>query len=400
MKKTLATLLLALGFAAGITGSIALAATATFRVVETPTYHLYSGESAAATTVRITPYPTDLDGVKLTMTDFGTTPTVTMDPGFKGIEEIESFTGITDNGDNTATLTGLSRDLQSKYPYTGTGTGRTHGSGSIVVFGNNPQLYGRLAAPENTQTWTATQTYASTTFPGFDIDPGSSYYTGGPNTTFVDYAQLTRTALAGTVNASTIAQGVSQIATPIQAASSTVFGSTGAYLALTSSIATSTCQVATSSVLTLQSNGHVYGPCLDQTYPYTFSGNNNYTGTSTFNKAIIGDVVTLVANSGATTTVDWSQGNTFVIYLVGNQSLVFTNVPANNFTEGIKILVFQDGTGSRLLTNIANTSTTTVKWASGFAPTLSTSGNVMDTLSFFTGTSTSIVYGGVTNNFH
>ena len=153
-------------------------------------------------------------------------------------------------------------------------------------------------------------------------------------------------------------------------------------------------------MLTLQTNGHVYGPCLDQTFNYGWSGNQTYAGTTTFNKAIMTDTVTVAANSAATSTIDWSAGNTFSIYLVGNQSLVFTNIPPSGTSESIKVLVYQDGTGSRLLTNIGNTSTTSVKWASGFAPTLSTGAGVMDTLSFFTGTSTSIVYGAVTNNYH
>lgn len=270
MKKLLASIvLLIVGLILGLSGS----AFAAFRVVETPPYHLYSGESGTATSIRITPYPVDLDGVKLTMTDFGTSPTITVDPGVKSgnstLEEIESFTGITDNGDNTATLTGLSRDLASKYPYTTTGTGKTHGSGATVVFGNNPQIYGRLAAPENTQTWTATQTFTSTTYPGFDVDPGASYYTLGPNTTFVDYAQLVRTALAGTVNATPSINGVVQVATALQAASTTQLCSTGAYCTLTSSIATSSNDVAGLHVVVTQNSGKINWNMIDLGTPFT-----------------------------------------------------------------------------------------------------------------------------------
>lgn len=394
MKKLLASIFIATGFLLGI-GSTVYATVSTFRVVETPPYHLYTGEAGSAVTIRITPFPVDLDGTKFTMTDFGSNPTLTVDPGLKGIEEIESFTGITDNGDGTATLTGLTRNLTSKYPYTTAGTGRTHGSGAIVVFGNNPQVYGRLAAPENTNTWTADQTYASTTHPGFDLDPGAAYYTTGPNTTFVDYAQLARTALAGTVNGSYIVTGVYQAARPIEAASSTLTGSTGAMLALTSQIATSSCTVATSSVVMTQTNGKVSQGCIDQSFSYIFTGNVIHNGTTTFNKAIIAGATSSQPNS-ATTTIDWSFGNTFEIYLTGNQSFVFTNVTAG---ESIKMIIHQDGSGSRTINNWGNTSTTTMRWAGAFAPTLSTTAGTVDIISLSVGTTTAFVYGAATTNF-
>src|SRR5437868_3638102 len=98
----------------------------TQKFVQTPTITLYASISSSATSMRIVPYPKDLSGTKLTMSDFGSTPTVTIDPKVKNVEEIVSFTGITDNGDNTATLSGLTRGLLSKYPYTAGGTAYPH----------------------------------------------------------------------------------------------------------------------------------------------------------------------------------------------------------------------------------------------------------------------------------
>lgn len=122
------------------------------KIVQTPAVALYSPISAAATSLTIAPYPVDLDAVKLTMSDFGTTGYLTVDPKVSGYEEIISFTGITDNGNNTATLTGLVRDLQSKYPYTGSGTGKAHGSSAVVVFSNNPQVVSGYANKANDET--------------------------------------------------------------------------------------------------------------------------------------------------------------------------------------------------------------------------------------------------------
>ena len=134
--------------------------TVLLKVVQTPIVALYTGLSAVGSSMTITPVPADLDGVALTMSDFGNTGYCTIDPKISGYEEIVSFTGLTANGDKTVTLTGLTRDLQSKYPYTGSGTGKLHGASAVVVFSNNPQIYGRFAGKDNDETITGQWTFS------------------------------------------------------------------------------------------------------------------------------------------------------------------------------------------------------------------------------------------------
>lgn len=123
------------------------------KFVQTAASQLYVSLSAAGTSMTIVPYPTDLDGVKLTMSDFGTLPTLTVDPKVAGVEEIISFTGIIDNGNNTATLTGLTRNLEGKSPYTASLlAARAHGSSATVVFSDNPQVYASFPAKNNDET--------------------------------------------------------------------------------------------------------------------------------------------------------------------------------------------------------------------------------------------------------
>lgn len=290
MKKILATVLLITGFLLG-TGSTVFAA---FRVVQTPVYHLYTGESGSATTVRITPYPVDLDNAKLTMTDFGTNAVFTVDPGLKGIEEIEQFTGIVDNGDGTASLTGLSRDMQSKYPYTGSGTGRTHGSSAIVVFGNSPQIYGRLAAPENAQTWSAVQIFASTTPPQYD-----SNYTASGNQ-FVSFNQLLTTAFQGAATSTYSGMGIVQLATAGQVSAGTASSTTGAPFVIPSADASSTYNgpiVFQGEIPALRSTKDI-----DPNFIATSSGNNyNWGGITTFTGSTT-MATTSIAASGTSTS--------------------------------------------------------------------------------------------------
>lgn len=122
------------------------------KYVQTPAISLKVGMSANDVIAIVTPYPVDLDGVKLTFADFGDNPTFTVDPKISAFEEINGFTGITDNGDNAATLTGLTRNLLGKYPYTVSGSGgKQHGSSAVVVFSDNPQRFSGIIDYINSQ---------------------------------------------------------------------------------------------------------------------------------------------------------------------------------------------------------------------------------------------------------
>lgn len=86
----------------------------------------------------------DIYGNALTAADFNAPhhPIVgTIDPGGTD-EEIFIFTGFTTAADGTVTIdTGIVRGVIAKSPYTTAGTGRAHAAGTVVVFGDNPQLY-------------------------------------------------------------------------------------------------------------------------------------------------------------------------------------------------------------------------------------------------------------------
>ncbi len=157
------------------------------KIVQTPAVALYSGMSTSITTMRVTPYPLDLDGNKLVMGDWGSIGYATIDPGISSYEEIVSFTGITDNGDNTATFTGLTRDLEGKSDYTAGSSGKTHGSSAVVVFSNNPQIYNLYGALANDQTWAGINTFSraipvrtggttTSTTPTPNVDTTSNYF--------------------------------------------------------------------------------------------------------------------------------------------------------------------------------------------------------------------------------
>ena len=275
MKRLFLTLLIATTCSYSLL-AIGSAIATTLKIVESPKEALYAGISGTATSMRITPYPRDLDGVKLTMIDFGDNPTLTIDPGIKNIEEIIMFSNIVDNGDNTATITISGRDLSSKYPYVATGNGRSHGASAVVVFSNNPQVYGRLAAVENSASISGIWQFVTS-----PVVPDPTTALQVVNKEYVDGLAVT-----GTPKADPSTGGRVQIATGLQAASSTSLGSaTGnPYLAITSSIATSTYGNGSTSGLKAvitQNDGHIDSNFIRQSDNFTWTPVGSITAYST-----------------------------------------------------------------------------------------------------------------------
>lgn len=65
-----------------------------------------SGATTGDTALTLTSF-TQIDGTELTITDFGTKGYGTLEPGSGTNEEQISFTGVTQNANGTATLTGV-----------------------------------------------------------------------------------------------------------------------------------------------------------------------------------------------------------------------------------------------------------------------------------------------------
>ncbi len=87
-----------------------------------------------------------IDGTTLvTMADFGTKGYATIEPGSGTQEEAITFTGITQNANGTATLTGV-KNQSFVAPYTETsGLATTHPGGVILIITNTAGYYNRFA---------------------------------------------------------------------------------------------------------------------------------------------------------------------------------------------------------------------------------------------------------------
>jgi len=190
-------------------------------------FTLYSsGATLGDTTVVLSTFKS-IDGVQLSMTDFGDKGFMTLEPGAGSDEEQISFTGVTLNSNGTTTLTGVKNVLHLS-PYTETsGLAKSHSGGSKAVVAITSGLLNQFANKGNAETVTGKFTFPSSEAarPVGAADTDTAVLEA-----YVTFGQLGRTSFSGTVNASTIAKGIVEEATQAEIDADTAAGSTAARL--------------------------------------------------------------------------------------------------------------------------------------------------------------------------
>lgn len=173
------------------------------KYVQTNTFYLAgSGVIIGATSITLTSF-TDIYGNVLTMTDFGTTGYITLEPDTTN-EECAIFTGVSANANGTYTLTGVSTTL-AKSPYTATsGLVRQHSGGTKVVVTDNVAFWNTFPNKANDETVTGQWTFTNT-----PIIPGT---VSDASTTVKGVAKI---SVAPALSTSPIAVGVNDVRVPI-----------------------------------------------------------------------------------------------------------------------------------------------------------------------------------------
>ncbi len=123
--------------------------TTLFKYVQVQDFSLAgAGAVAGGTTLTLKSFRT-IDGVLLTMNDFGAIGFGTLEPGNGTQEEQISFTGVVQNASGTATLTGVKNVLFIN-PYTATsGLSKTHAGSTPFIISNTAGFYDQFAAKNN-----------------------------------------------------------------------------------------------------------------------------------------------------------------------------------------------------------------------------------------------------------
>ncbi len=267
------------------------------------TYNLAgSGISSSASSITLTSLTIKQTGQPIQDSDVGDTFYMTIEPGSNTKQEIIGCTTIGSNTGGSVTISGCSRGLSPITPYTASTTlAFTHAGGSQVIFSDPPQLFNQYYALGNMGSSTNILSFSPLTPPQYYPSVGSQA-TGGINSTSSEFASIAfvqQTALSGTVNATTLAKGIIQLATARQAASSTGNGTTGAADVLQSSYATDTPQNCSTPanggcVILSDLGGHIKQAWLDLTQAFTVSGAWTFNSSATFTAAV--SIIANVAN--------------------------------------------------------------------------------------------------------
>lgn len=170
------------------------------------TYTLQSSISSTQNTITLSSFLVPVTNTPVTMTLLNTSIAFgTLDPKTNNAEFI-SFTGITQNSNGTATLTGVVRGLNMTYPFTTNSSFQLSHSGSAqFILSNSPQLYNQYAALSNSNIYTATNNFTGViqvpTYTSSDTDKAASIL------------YVNNVAIAGAPNASATVIGITKLTT-------------------------------------------------------------------------------------------------------------------------------------------------------------------------------------------
>lgn len=173
-----------------------------------------SGISSSGTSLTLTSFTIPGGDTKITMTDFGDLGCATLEPGSKSRQEFISFTGVTQNSDGTASISGITRGLSPLAPYTASTTlQQSHAGGSSFVISNSPPcFYENYTQKDNDDTITGLWNFALIPY---------SYDTATSTYQFATRAYADSIAVAGAATTTTNTSGIGVLATGAVAAAGT-----------------------------------------------------------------------------------------------------------------------------------------------------------------------------------
>lgn len=143
-----------------------------FQPVGGTTYRLQSSVGLANTSLTLSSFKSR-SGIPWTMSMLDTDIVyATIDPQTSSSEFV-SFTGIVQNPNGTATITGLTRGLSDFYPFTASSTmQRPHAGQAVFIISDAPQLFNEYAAKRNNTVFSGFVEFTSGV--GFDVAATSS----------------------------------------------------------------------------------------------------------------------------------------------------------------------------------------------------------------------------------
>jgi len=175
------------------------------------TFYLGSSISSTATTILLSSFVEPVTGTPYTMALLNTDIAYgTIGPKTSSAEFI-SFTGITQNSDGTATLTGVTRGLAKKYPFaTDSAYKLPHAGQSVFIISDAPQLFNKYVSLENAETISGKKTFPASGNANAPV-AGTVYATPTDDLEYATKKYVDTVALQGAPDASTTVKGVSKM---------------------------------------------------------------------------------------------------------------------------------------------------------------------------------------------
>ena len=193
-------------------------------------YTLSGSISSTATSITLSSFTEPVSGTVYTMANLNTDIAYgTIAPKTDNSEFI-SFTGITANVDGSATLTGVTRGLAKKYPFTTSSTFKLpHPGQSQFILSDAPQVFEKYVTLENAETITGLKTFPAGGNASAPVS-GASYTAPTNDLEYASKKYVDDIAIAGAPDASTTVKGIVEEATQAEVDAGTAAGGTSARL--------------------------------------------------------------------------------------------------------------------------------------------------------------------------
>ncbi len=337
-----------------------------YKVAGLGTYTLASSISSTATSITLTSFTVPVTGTNITMASMATDIAYgTIAPGTSTAEFI-SFTGITQNADGTATLTGVTRGLNKQSPYaTSSSFKQPHAGQTKFILSNSPNLYDEFSIIENAETITGKKTFPGGGNANAPVS-GTVYAAPTADLEYASKKYVDDVAIAGAPDASTSTKGITKLSyAPVSSTNPIAVGDNDPRIPV-NNYATSTGST-NAYVLTLASapSSYVAGQV------YSFKANFSNTGAATLNvnglgaktikNSAAGDLIANDILSNQIVSVEYDGTNMAMLSNSGNQEMTLggaqTITGAKTFSTqpiGIQSVNYQVFTSSGTWTKPSN----------------------------------------------
>jgi len=197
------------------------------------TYTLQSSISSTQTTITLSSFKVPVSNANMTMALMDTTIAYgTISPRTSNSEFI-SFTGITQNSDGTATLTGVTRGLNKTAPLTENSSFKLpHAGGSQFILSDPPQVFNQYSVIANDETITGRKQFPTAGTASAAV-VGASYVAPVQDNEIATKKYVDDTASFGAPLATISTPGLIVLGSATQIEAGVVLGASNAYIGLT-----------------------------------------------------------------------------------------------------------------------------------------------------------------------